>query len=186
MKGKIIYLAGFMGSGKSTIGPILANSLGWDFADTDVEIEKKLGKKIAVIFEERGEPEFRKLEREILQEISRGENLIVSLGGGTIIDQKNINFMKSKGKIIFLEASPESFYKRLRFKNDRPVLKSDSDEILSREELKIRIGNLLNYRKKYYNQADITVQTDGISIGKTVDNLVKIITRDLKISEEQE
>lgn len=175
-----------MGSGKSTIGPILANSLGWNFVDTDVEIEKKLGKKISLIFEEKGEPEFRKIEREILQQISSGENLIVSLGGGTITDQKNINFMKSKGTIIFLEASPESFYKRLRFKNDRPVLKNENDEILARDELKNRIGSLLNYRKKYYNQADITVQTDGVSIGKTVDNLVRIIMRDLKLPEERQ
>ena len=179
MKVKIIYLAGFMGSGKSTIGPIVANSLGWDFADLDLVIEKKHSQKIGTIFAEKGEPEFRKIEREVLKEISHGENLIISLGGGTIVDQKNINFMKSRGKIIFLEASPESFYRRLRFKNDRPILKNENDESLSQEELKYRIINLLNYRKKFYSQADITIQTDGITIGKTVDNLVKVITREL-------
>lgn len=179
MKPRIYYLAGFMGSGKSTIGPIVANSLGWNFADLDLVIEQRLGKKIATIFSEKGEPEFRKLEREVLKDISEGENLIISLGGGTIVDQKNINFMKSKGKIIFLEASPEAFYKRLRFKNDRPVLKNEDDETLSQEELKNRIINLLSYRKKFYNQADITIQTDGVTIGRTVDNLVRIITKDL-------
>jgi len=179
MKAKIIYLAGFMGSGKSTIGPIVANSLGWNFADLDKVIEKKLNKKIGDIFAEKGETDFRKLEREILKEISLPENMIISLGGGTIVNQKIIDFMKSKGKIIFLEASPESFYKRLRFKNDRPILKNENDETLSQEELKNRINNLLNYRSKFYNQADFKIQTDGISIGKTVDKLVKIITRDL-------
>jgi shikimate kinase len=179
MKAKIIYLAGFMGSGKSTIGPIVANSLGWDFADLDKVIENKLNKKIGSIFAEKGEREFRILEREILKEISLSENMIISLGGGTIVDQKNIDFMKSKGKIIFLEASPESFYRRLRFKNDRPVIKNENDETLPQEELKDRITNLLNYRGKFYNQADLKIQTDGVSIGKTVDRLVKIITRDL-------
>ena len=168
-----------MGSGKSTIGPIAANALGWNFIDLDEVIERKLGEKISVIFAEKGETEFRKIERETLKEISVNKNLIISLGGGTIVDQKNLNFMKAKGKIIFLEASPESYYKRLRFKNDRPVLKNENDELLSQEELKQRIINLLSYRKKFYSQADVTIQTDGISIGKTVDNLVRIITRDL-------
>lgn len=179
MNAKIIYLAGFMGSGKSTIGPIVANSLGWNFVDLDQVIEKKQGKKINLIFAEKGEPEFRNLERNTLREISEGANLVIALGGGTIVDQKNINFMKSKGKIIFLEASPESYYQRLRFKSDRPILKDENDEVLSQEELKNRIINLLNYRKKFYSQADITVHTDGISIGKTVDSITKLILREL-------
>ena len=180
MKTKIIFLAGFMGSGKSTIGPILANVLGWNFFDLDRVIESKQSKKVVDIFAEKGEAGFRLLEREVLQEIAKGENVIIALGGGTIADQKNINFMKKKGKIVFLEASPESFYQRLRFKTDRPMLRGKDDELLSQDELKKRISEILNYRKKYYDQADISLQTDGLTIGKTVDAISKIIQKDFQ------
>lgn len=177
MKTKIVFLTGFMGSGKSTIGPILANTLGWNFYDLDKVIENKLGKKIADIFFEKGELTFRAIERDTLKEIASGENLIISLGGGTIADQKNINFMKKKGKIIFLEASVELFYHRLKFKTDRPILKGKNDELLSPDELKKRITEVLNDRKKFYDQADVSLKTDNISIGKTVEAISKIIQK---------
>ena len=179
MKTKIVFLAGFMASGKSTIGPILANTLGWDFFDLDRVIESRLGKKITDIFAEKGETGFRSLEREVLQEIASGENMVISLGGGTIADQKNIDFMRKKGKIIFLEASAESFYKRLRFKSDRPMLMGKSNDLLSPDELKHRIKDILKNRKKFYAQADISLQTDSTTIGKTVDAITKIILKDL-------
>jgi shikimate kinase len=177
MKNKIVFLAGFMGAGKSTIGPILANTLGWGFFDLDKVIEAKLGKKIADIFSKCGEAAFRLLERETLQELAKGENLIIALGGGTIVDQENINFMKKKGKIIFLEASSESFYHRLKYKTDRPVLKGKNEELLSQDELKQRITEIFNYRKKFYEQADVSMYTDKMSIGKTVDEISKIILK---------
>lgn len=177
MKTKIIFLAGFMGSGKSTIGPILANTLGWNFYDLDKVIEKKQGKKISEIFFETGETMFRIIERETLEEVARGENIVISLGGGTIADQKNINFMKKKGKIIFLEATAESFYRRLKFKTDRPLLKGRGEELLSPDELKKRIDKVLNYRKKFYDQADVSVRTDNVSIGGAVESISKIILK---------
>jgi shikimate kinase len=180
MRTKIVFLSGFMGSGKSTIGPILANTIGWNFFDLDKVIERKLGKKIAEIFAEKGEASFRLLERETLQEIAKGDNLIIALGGGTIVDQKNINFMKKKGKIVFLEASAESFYHRLKNKMDRPILKGKNEELLSQDELKQRITEILDYRKKFYEQADISMPTDKKSIGKTVDAISKIILRDFE------
>lgn len=177
MKTKIIFLAGFMGSGKSTIGPILANTLGWDFYDLDKVIEKKQGKTIADIFYEKGETIFRTIERETLFEIARGENVIISLGGGTIADQENINFMKKKGKIIFLEADAESFYHRLKFKTDRPLLKGKNEELLSPDELKKKIAEVMSYHKKFYDQADVSLKTDNVSIGKTVETISKIIMK---------
>ena len=178
MKTNIVFLAGFMGAGKSTIGPILANTLGWNFYDLDKVIEAKTGKKIADIFSEKGEAAFRSLERDTLLELAKGENIIIALGGGTITDQKNINFMKEKGKIIFLEASMESFYHRLKYKTDRPVLRGKDEELLSQDELKQRITEILNYRKKFYDQADVSMYTDKNSIGKTVDEITKIILKD--------
>ena len=180
MKTKIVFLTGFMGSGKSTIGPILANTLGWNFFDLDGLIEARKGKKIAEIFDEIGEAGFRSLEREILKETAKGENVIISLGGGTIADQENINFMKKKGKIIFLKASPESFYQRLKFKTDRPLLRGKDEKLLSQNELKQKIKEILHYRKKFYDQADISLKTDNTTIGKTVDAVSKIILKDFQ------
>ena len=88
--------------------------------------------------------------------------------------------MKKKGKIIFLEASNESFYQRLRFKADRPMLRGKNEELLSPDELKKRIEEILNYRKKYYNQADVSLRTDGITIGKTVDAISKLILKNFQ------
>ncbi len=170
-----IYLTGFMGSGKSTIGPILANTLGWDFYDLDFVIEKKEGKKVSKIFEEKGEEYFRKLENETLLELSEKDNLIIALGGGTVTSQSNIDLMKKKGKIIYLKISPESAYKRLRFKRDRPVLTRDNTVNLEKDEFIKKIDELLNKRKKFYEQADITIETNNIPMGILVDKLAKLI-----------
>jgi len=180
MKRKIFFLTGFMASGKSTIGPILANTLGWNFYDLDRVIENKTGMKITQVFAKHGEKYFREIEKATLQEISTEDNMIISLGGGTIADQLNVNFMKAKGEIIYLQASPEAYLRRLRFKKDRPALLGENQESLSAEELEKKIKMLLNERKKYYGQADYTINTDGISIGKTVDKIAKIILNDLK------
>ena len=174
MNNKIVYLAGFMGAGKSTVGPILANTLGWNYYDLDKVIEERLGKKIKTIFEENGETFFRQIEGEVLKELSHNNNVIISLGGGTIVNQNNLNIIKNTGKIIYLKASIDSIYKRVAFKRDRPNLIIDGEEF-SKEKLIQKINNLFNAREKYYNQADLTIDTDNISIGVTVDKLAKII-----------
>ena len=89
-----IYLTGFMASGKSTIGPIVANTLGWEFYDLDKEIEKRERKTIPDIFKENGEKYFRKLEIEVLKELSTGNSLIISLGGGALTNQLNRKIIK--------------------------------------------------------------------------------------------
>ncbi len=172
---KKIYLTGFMGSGKSTIGPILANTLGWDFYDLDFVIEKKIGKKVSKIFEENGEEYFRKLESEILMELSEKEYIIIALGGGTIASQVNIDLMKSNGRIIYLKISSEAAYKRLRFKRDRPVLTRDGTVNLGKNEFVKKIDELLSARKKFYEQADYTVETNNLPMGILVDKLARLI-----------
>lgn len=170
-----VFLTGFMGSGKSTIGPILANTLGWDFFDLDVVIEEAEGKKISQIFEQEGEQYFRKAESETLALFSEKQNAVVALGGGTITNQDNINLMKKAGKIIYLKMSPEAAYKRLRYKRDRPVLTRDGTVNLPRNEFIQKIADLLGGRLKFYEQADIIIDTDNLNIGKAVDKIVKII-----------
>ena len=112
MKKRIYYLTGFMAAGKSTIGPILANTLGWNFYDLDKEIEKQVGMKVVEIFREKGEEYFRNAETEILKKLSTEDEAIISLGGGAIASNDNFKIIKSTGKIIYLKFSPEMAYKR--------------------------------------------------------------------------
>jgi len=173
-----IYLTGFMGSGKSTIGPILANTLGWDFFDLDIVIEQKEGKKISKIFEESGEEYFRNIEKETLKDFAKRENVIVALGGGTITNQDNIDLLKRTGKIIYLKMSAEAAYKRLRYKRDRPILTRDGTVNLSKPEFIEKIEGLLSERAKYYNQADVSIDTDKLPLGIIVDEIAKAIIAD--------
>jgi shikimate kinase len=180
MKKNLIFLTGFMASGKSTIGPILANTFGWNFYDLDRLIEEKVGKKIKDIFDVEGEEFFRDIERKLLQEVSQLQNYIIALGGGTIADPTNIKMIKSTGLLIYLETSPNEAYKRLRFKRDRPVLLFEGEEEPTESEFLEKINTLLKKRKKYYDQADVKISTDNIRIGNTIDKLISIINKEFK------
>ena len=182
MKKNLIFLTGFMASGKSTIGPILANTIGWDFLDLDKVIEEKTNKKIVDIFREEGEKFFRELETDTLREITSLNKYVISLGGGTIENEENLKMMKDNGILVYLETSPEAAYKRLRFKRDRPALLFDDHEP-TKEEFINRINIILSRRLKYYNQADVKINTDNKPVGITVDHLVKILRKDFKIEE---
>ncbi len=179
MKSKRIYLTGFMGAGKSTIGPILANTLGWDFYDIDKVIENNTRKKIKDIFKEFGEKYFRELEEKTLKELSNEQNIIIALGGGTMTYVANLELLRKSGTIIYLKASPETVYARLKYKRDRPVLTGDGSIDLSKDELMTKIKNLLNIRGRYYELADIIIITDNQPVGKTVDYLAKLITQNI-------
>jgi len=179
MKKKIYYLTGFMAAGKSTIGPILANTLGWEFYDLDKEVEKKEGMKIIELFNQKGEEYFRKSETEILKELSDRNKVIISLGGGAIASDENFRIIKSSGKIIYLKSSPEIVYRRLRFKRDRPAFIFEGEELPSEEQFLKRINELLDARKKYYEQCDFIIDTDSQKVGKTVDIIAKYINKDL-------
>ena len=178
MKKKIYYLTGFMSAGKSTIGPILANTLGWNFYDLDKEVEKEQRMKIVEIFEQKGEEYFRKSETALLEKLSKDDEAIISLGGGAIASDVNFKIIKSTGKIIYLKSSPEMAYKRLRFKRDRPAFVFEGEEVPSKEEFLERINKLLDSRKKYYEQADFVIDTDNQTVGKTVDIIAKYIIKD--------
>jgi len=178
MKKKIYYLTGFMAAGKSTIGPILANTLGWDFFDLDKEVEKQEAMKVVELFEQKGEEYFRRSETALLEKLSENEKAIISLGGGAIASKENFKIIKSSGKIIYLKSSPEMVYKRLRFKRDRPAFVFEEEELPSKGEFIERINKLLDSRKKYYEQADFIIDTDNQTVGKTVDIIAKYIIND--------
>ncbi|MFI5252334.1 MAG: shikimate kinase [Bacteroidota bacterium] len=174
-KHRLIYLTGFMASGKSTIGPILANCLGFNHIDLDAELVKISGKTIRAYFIENGETAFRELEFKKLKEISAWDGYVVSLGGGTILWGENIQLIKSTGFLIYLKSNPQQLFRRLRHKNDRPTLQTASGESLSDEELLSRIETLLDKRESCYAQADLVVPTDLKPVGRTVDQIVKML-----------
>lgn len=178
MKKTIVFLTGFMGSGKSTIGPILANTLGWDFIDLDKEIEANTGYKVRELFEQKGEVYFRELEYETLNKIIHGEKKIIALGGGTITFGNTLELIKNNGILIYLKVTPQEALKRLKYKRDRPVLLSGLKEEFSDEELLNKIITLFNSRKKYYEQSDLVFETDDMPIGKTIDLLRKEILKE--------
>lgn len=178
MKKSIYYLTGFMAAGKSTIGPILANTLGWNFYDLDKEIENQEGMKVVEIFSQKGEEYFRNSETTMLKKLSNIDESIISLGGGAIASNDNFEIIKSSGKIIYLKSSPEIAYKRLRFKTDRPAFIFEGVEVPSKEQFLERINRLLDARKKYYEQCDFVVDTDSQTVGRTVDIIARYINKD--------
>lgn len=177
----VIYLTGFMASGKSTIGPILANVLGLDFFDLDDEIIKREEMSIVDIFEKKGETYFRNVETQLLKEISHNDNAIISLGGGTITFNENLKFMKEHGLVVYLKVDIETLYNRLKNKTDRPLFKDLVLNDYSREEFIKRINKLFDKRSYYYEQADLTIVCDSRPVGLTVDRIAQQIQR--KINE---
>jgi shikimate kinase len=148
---KIIYLIGFMGSGKSTVGRKLAASLSWSFVDLDRKIEEKAGKSIASIFSQDGEKIFRETESEVLRNLDIKVNTVVSTGGGTPCHGDNMDYMKGTGLTVYLKMEPAQLAGRLlESSKERPLLKEISDE-----DLPSFISDKLALREKWYNRADI-------------------------------
>jgi len=173
----IIYLAGFMGSGKSTIGPILANALGFDFVDIDKLIEERTGKQITEIFRQMGEKAFRALEHELLVEVSSKGGGVVALGGGAVGNQENLDLIRSTGIMVYLQLPPEEAVRRMRNKSDRPMLRDAEGNKLSETELRKKVEELLKRREPFYAQADLVIPTGGKRVGGTVDEIVRKLRR---------
>ena len=174
-KKSLIFLTGFMGSGKSTIGPILANTFGYDYIDVDQFIEEKVNKRIVDIFSTEGEPAFRALERSSLMELAKLNNCVVALGGGTIANEENCKLVKQNGILIYLKISSGEILQRVQHKNDRPMLKDAHGNQLSPPEMEKRIVDLLARREPFYSHADIIITADNMRVGATVDEIMKNI-----------
>lgn len=172
-----IYLTGFMTSGKSTLGRILANVLGWNFYDLDQEIEKDEKKRVTEIFETSGESYFRKTESEKLKSLSKEKKVVISLGGGTIVNEENVNFIVTNGKLVYLKVEPEIIYTRIKKKTDRPLFKEFVLAENTKEDFIIKIKSMLDEREKYYKKANIVFDVDNSPIGITVDRLAKIVNK---------
>jgi shikimate kinase len=169
----LIFLAGFMGSGKTTIGPILANALGWDFVDIDKEIEQQTNQPIVDIFATSGEKAFRELEHHTIGELVGRADCVISLGGGTLVNEENFELIRKSGVIVYLRLSPEKIMQRVKRKTDRPMLKDAQGRKLEGNDLQKRIESLLESREPYYSKADIIIPADDLKVGMTVDEIVR-------------
>jgi shikimate kinase len=174
-KKSLVFLTGFMGSGKSTIGPILANTLGYKYVDVDTYIEQKEQKKVVDIFAAEGELAFRSMERTALQELSRQQHCVISLGGGSISNEENVRLVMHSGILVYLKLSPTEIMLRVQHRNDRPMLKDERGNILAPHEMELRIMELLARREPFYMRADIILPTDHMRVGVTVDEIMKHI-----------
>jgi len=155
-----IYLIGFSGTGKSLSGIRAAELLKLPFVDMDDLIEYRTKKSIPEIFEDDGEDAFRKIETDILRELSEKSSRVVSTGGGVPVRELNRQIMRNSGVIIHLTATPETIHKRLttrqsRNRTLRPLLGDDAPEQ--------RIANLLAERTEAYSCADRSIDTEGLS-----------------------
>ena len=159
-----IILVGFMGTGKSVVGKKLAEKLKRDFLELDDSIEAKEKMSIKDIFEKKGEPYFRSVEKEVAKEASLRKNIVISAGGGAIVDEENFKNLKNSGDIICLKASPETILKRTKNLKTRPLL-NVSDP-------KARIQELLLKREPYYNKADFSIDTDNITAEQVAEKIL--------------
>ncbi len=160
-----IILIGFMGSGKTTVGKRLSESLNIPFVDTDEEIEKTSNMKIADIFSKYGEVYFRDLEtKEVRKLLKDTKRKVISVGGGLAVQERNQPYLKKMGTVIFLEAREENLIKRLTGDTTRPMLKGG--------DLKERIETLMKQRQEAYHRvADLHIKTDEKNIEEIVEEI---------------
>ncbi|MDD5107930.1 MAG: shikimate kinase [Candidatus Omnitrophica bacterium] len=161
-----IYLVGFMGTGKTTVGRLLAAQKKWNFVDLDELIELKEQRRIVDIFAKEGERYFRKIEKKLLKQISTQKKFVVACGGGVVLDKDNIKLMKKTGILICLCANCEEILKRVSSSTHRPILNV--------EKPRERIEFLLKMRAPYYMQADKMIDTSGLSVKQVVQKILKV------------
>lgn len=147
-----IFLTGYMGAGKTTLGKALARKLHIPFVDLDWYIEERLHRTVGELFTERGEDGFRELERTMLHEVGAFEDVVISTGGGAPCFFDNMDYMNRNGKTVFLDVHPDILFHRLRMaKQQRPILQGKEDE-----ELRAFIVAALAKRAPFYSQAQYT------------------------------
>ncbi|MGJ8619361.1 MAG: shikimate kinase AroK [Methylophilaceae bacterium] len=164
LDGNIIFI-GLMGAGKTTVGRQLAKQMGKTFYDTDHEIEKRTGVKIPVIFDLEGEAGFRKREAAVIEEMAHQTNIVLATGGGAVLAQENRKVLKENGCVIYLRATVNDLYKRMRHDKQRPLLQN--------VDIKAKLETLYQERNPIYTEmADMILDT-GHQPASTLVNQIK-------------
>ncbi|WP_293671999.1 shikimate kinase [uncultured Parabacteroides sp.] len=168
---KRIFLIGYMGAGKTTVGKMLSKQLGLSFIDLDHYIEGRYHKTVGQLFAERGEDAFRDVERRMLREVAMFEDILVSTGGGAPCFFDNMEFMNGAGQTVYLKVSVSELAKRLELcKTTRPVLKGRSGD-----ELKTFIAESLEKREPFYSKASIIFNAEEMMTDQDVQNISKTL-----------
>lgn len=172
-----IFLIGYMGAGKTTLGRALAKELKIEFIDLDNYIEERLCKSISQIFAEKGEEGFRDIERRMLHEAGEFENLVISTGGGTPCFFDNIEYMNRQGATVFLDVPVERLFIRLSIaRKKRPLIMGKSDE-----ELRCFIAEQLAKRLPHYSKAKQRFTADRLEDVKQIEASVKEFLQQIEL-----
>jgi shikimate kinase len=165
---KSIFLVGLMGAGKTTVGQLLAKRFGFEFVDSDQEIEARAGASVATIFEIEGEASFRAREALIVDELTTRSHVVLATGGGAIIDPMSRRLLRERGTVIYLHTTPEMAYQRVRRSRERPMLRVE-DPLL-----KLRL--LYEQRHDLYDQcANHVVKSHGDRPALVVADIVALL-----------
>lgn len=166
MKYKKIALIGMMGSGKTTISKLLAKKTGWELFDTDKIFEQENNITISDFFKNYSQEEFRKKENELLKTISKNENIVISTGGGIILNQENREILFNRDIFsIYLKTNPNVIFERIKNDKSRPLLQVENP--------KAEIEKIISSREKYYNLAKLTVITNNKSTEEITEEIWK-------------
>ena len=167
-----IALIGFMGTGKTVVGRVLAKKLGMIFIELDLLIEQAAEKPIPEIFQQDGETIFRELEIEAIKEVSKGRNLVIACGGGIVLNKINIDRLREDSRIVYLTASPKTILKRVASEGgQRPLLEVDNPTLTIRE--------MIRFRKPFYERAaDITINTSKLDINAIAEQIIDRLKED--------
>lgn len=168
----IITLIGYRGSGKSTVAAPLAERLGWRAVDADAEIERAAGRSIREIFADGGEPRFRELERQVIAELLRGDQIVLSAGGGAVLNPETRSEMRTAGPVVWLRASVETLQQRISADATtaarRPNLTADGG--------RAEIESLLARREPLYREtATLVIDTDDLDAGQIVKRILETV-----------
>lgn len=172
-----VILVGYMGSGKTTVGRQLANTLGVQFYDLDWYIETRFHKKVAEIFAEKGEEGFRDMERRMLHEVAEFEDIVLSCGGGTPCFFDNMDYMNSLGETLYLKTTPEVLAQHLRMgRTERPLIKGKSPE-----ELERYIQESLAAREPFYSKAKHIVDVSLMDNFERINITIDLVRKELNL-----
>lgn len=161
-----VFLIGPMGSGKTAVGRHLARALGFDFQDSDTEVERRTGVDIAFIFEKEGEDGFRLREREVIEDLSGLEPIVLATGGGAILAPENRTALHERGRVVYLRASINQQMERTRHGRHRPLLQT--------ADPRARLDELMREREPLYaGIADVTVTTDGRRVQAVAEEILR-------------
>lgn len=167
--GRNIVLVGFMGSGKTSVGRLVARELQREFVDADHEIEKREGCDIPTIFSAAGETEFRRIERAVIRDLAARQNLVIAPGGGAVLDPDNVADLARTGLVICLRVKPETVLARVGEDTNRPLLRAP-------DRLE-RIRELLAKRGPIYDAIPAQVDTDGLSTQEVAARVIELFMR---------